>query len=90
MLDVLVERKQSSDSKNKGGSNALHAYFNTEVPLPNNSVTGSFYFLYFPYDMFASMIEMLREERPVWVHAFNASNVYIGTDQEPIGEDEGP
>jgi hypothetical protein len=73
----------------QGGPNALHAYFTTESPLPNNSVTGTFYFLYFPYDMFVSMMEMLREEKPVWVHAWNEYNVYIGTDQEPIGEDEG-
>jgi hypothetical protein len=74
----------------QGGANALHAYFTTETPIPANSVNGSFYFLYFPYDMFLPMMEMLREEKPVWVHALNAENVYIGTDQEPIGEDEGP
>lgn len=72
-----------------GGSNALHAYFTTESPLPSNSVTGSFYFLYYPYDTFAAMMEMLREEKPIWVHALNANNVYIGTHEELIGEDEG-
>ena len=74
----------------QGGSNALHAYFTTEDPLPQNNVSGSFYFLYFPYDMFLPMMEMLREEKPVWVHAMNQYNVYVGTGQEPIGEDEGP
>jgi|tagenome__1003787_1003787.scaffolds.fasta_scaffold20552895_2 hypothetical protein len=74
----------------QGGPNALHASFTTEKPLPTNSVNGSFYWLYFPYDMFLPMMEMLREEKPVWVYALNAANVYIGTSQEPIGEDEGP
>jgi hypothetical protein len=73
----------------QGGANALHAYFMTDDPLPQNNVNGSFYFLYFPYDMFLSMMEMLREEKPIWVHAYNQYNVYIGTHQEPIGEDEG-
>jgi hypothetical protein len=73
----------------QGGPNALHAYFTTDVPLPNNDVSGTFYFLYFPYDMFASVIEMLREEKPIWVHASDANNVYLGTHEEPIGEDEG-
>ncbi len=74
----------------QGGTNALHAYFTTQVPLPQNNVSGSFYFLYFPFDMFLPMMEMMREEKPVWVHALNQSNVYVGTDQEPVGEDEGP
>jgi hypothetical protein len=74
----------------QGGVNALHAYFTTENPLPQDSVSGAFYFLYFPYDTFLSVMEMLREEKPVWVHALNEYNVYIGTHQEPIGEDEGP
>ena len=43
------------------GSKALHAYFVTDDPLPQNNVSGSFYFLYYPYDMFASMMEMLRD-----------------------------
>jgi len=73
----------------QGGPNALHAYFTTESPLPDSRVTGSFYFLYFPYDMFASVMEMLREEKPIWVHTLNQYNVYIGTHREPIGEDEG-
>src|SRR5262245_21287669 len=73
-----------------GGPNALHAYFTTEVPLPQNTVSGSFYFLYYPFDMFASMMEMLREDKPAWVHALNQNNVYVGTHQEPVGEDEGP
>lgn len=73
----------------QSGSHALHAYFTTQDPLPTNSVTEPFYFLYFPYDMFSPMMEMLREEKPIWVHAPDPYNVYIGTHQEPIGEDEG-
>lgn len=73
----------------QNGPNALHAYFTTENPLPPNSVSGTFYFLYFPYDMFLPMMEMLREEKPIWVHALNQYNVYVGTHEEPIGEDEG-
>lgn len=70
------------------GNHALHAYFTTASPLPQNNVNGDFYFLYYPYDTFASMMEMLREEKPVYVHAWNASNVYIGTHAEPVGEEE--
>lgn len=30
-----------------GGSHALHAYFTTTSPLPNNSVNGTFYMVIF-------------------------------------------
>lgn len=74
-----------------GGSGyALHAYFQTTSPLPANSVSGTFYFLYFPTDMFEPMVDMLREEKPCWVYAPDAINTYIGTSNEPAGEDEGP
>ena len=71
------------------GPHGLHAYFTTEIPLPNNSIAGDFYFLYFPDDMFAPMMEMLREEKPIYVHEYGVNNIYVGTHAEPVGEDEG-
>jgi len=73
----------------EGGSHALHAYFTTTTPLPSNSIAGDFYFLYYPDDMFVAMMEMLREEKPIYVHEYGSSNIYIGTHAEPVGEDEG-
>ncbi len=72
----------------EGGNRAIHAYFMNQNPLPANSLSASFYFLYFSFDQFAPIMEMLREEKPIFVHAFNANNVHIGTHQEPIGEAE--
>lgn len=71
-----------------GGSHALHAYFKNTSPLPSNSISGSFYFIYYPYDTFASMMEMLREEKPIYVHTSGSSTVYVGTHAEPVGEEE--
>ena len=71
-----------------GGSHALHAYFTTSSPLPSNTISGSFYFLYYPFDMFSTMMEMLREEKPIYVHEYGAANIYVGTHQEPVGEEE--
>lgn len=76
--------------EDQSGSNALHAYFTTEDPLPSNVLNANFYFLYYPHDMFLPMMEMVREEAPVWVHALDELNVQISTHEEPIGEDEGP
>ena len=71
-----------------GGTRALHAYFTTTSPLPSNSMTDSFYFLYYPHDMFSPMMEMLREEKPIYIHAYNENNIYVGTHEEPVGEEE--
>ena len=40
--------------------------------------------------MFAPMMEMLREEKPVQVHIRGDNNVEIGTFEQPVGEDQGP
>lgn len=72
----------------KGGPHALHAYFRDSDTLPNNHVSGNFYFLYYSYDQFQPMMDMLRNEKPIYVHAFNALTVYIGTHREPVGEGE--
>ncbi len=36
--------------------------------------------------MFSTVIEMLREEKPIWVSLAGEESLYIGTHEEPVGE----
>ncbi len=53
----------------------LHACFTTASP-----------FFYYPLDMFSMVMEMLREEKPIWVSLAGEESLYIGTHEEPVGE----
>jgi hypothetical protein len=70
-----------------GGPKHAHLYFR-EGDLPDNSISGAFYALYYPYEIFSVMMEMLREEKPIYVHEYGVHNIYVGTHQEPVGEEE--
>ena len=70
-----------------GGPKHAHLYFR-EGDLPGNSIAGAFYVLYYPYSFFPVMMEMLREEEPIYVHEYGVHNIYVGTHEEPVGEDE--
>lgn len=70
------------------GPDVVHACFTTASPLPKSSFSSSLQFFYYPFDMFAPMMEMLREEKPIWVYSEDEENLYIGTHDEPVGEAE--
>ncbi len=43
-------------------------------------------FFYYPLDMVSMVMEMLREEKPIWVSVAGEESLYIGTHEEPVGE----
>lgn len=68
-------------------TNVVEIVFSTADPLPPNTNVRAFV----PFAAHASLVEMLREEGPVFVINPNNTTVFIvATSPEPIGEDEGP
>ncbi|HBR53214.1 MAG TPA: hypothetical protein DEA82_03120 [Flavobacteriaceae bacterium] len=47
--------------------------------------------LYYSFDKFESIYTVCREERPVYIEIWGASDKYcrVTTDSEPVGEEEG-
>lgn len=70
----------------KNGPRKAHLYFR-EISQ-GNIISDDFYSLSYPYQTFQSVVDMLRNEKPIYVHMVNENNVYIGTHNEPIGEEE--
>jgi hypothetical protein len=65
-------------------------YFYPEnIPLPVNINSVNGIYLYFRTSRFADIMTMLREEKPLYL-CFNTVNAsgYIGTTNEPVGEQE--
>ena len=69
-----------------GGPKHAHLYFRETER--DNVISGNFYSLSYLFEAFPAMMEMLREEKPIYVHAYNVNNIYVGTHAEPVGEEE--
>lgn len=65
-----------------------YAFLHFQEQEQDNMITGNSYLLYYPFEAFPAMMEMLREEKPIYVHAYNVNNIYVGTCTEPVGEEE--
>jgi hypothetical protein len=75
-----------------GTAMAAFVYFTTAAPLQVDfwhPILGVM-IMHCHYEQFAPMMEMLREERPIWVHPFGEGGHHISTMAEPIGESELP
>jgi hypothetical protein len=62
-----------------------------QMPLITSNFTQYVvYYLYFRLARFSDVMTMLKEEKPLYL-AFNTDNQvgYIGTSNEPVGEQEG-
>ena len=61
-------------------------------PLPEAIKTGNNYWFYYREFQFPMLIDMLRNEKPIYVYFNNDSgfpNSQISTTEEPVGEGEG-
>ncbi len=63
--------------------------FTDTHPLPASSRSGGSAIHWYPFDAFAPMMEMLREEKPVWVFDWG-SGMSLSSSDQPPGEDQGP
>jgi hypothetical protein len=75
-----------------GGKREVYAYFTTETPIPNEIIAENRMIVWYEYDQFHPIMELLREEGPVYVHILDRTDrklLAIATDKEPVGEGEG-
>jgi hypothetical protein len=65
--------------------------FIREGPLPENSYINKIerYDVYFHFDQFSSMMQMLREEQPIIFNYSDSKFAYVSTSHEPVGEPVG-
>ena len=77
------------DSQNK---NFATVYFKADskvLPKASQDASGK-YRLYFKQSRLAALIDLLRNEKPIYLHFWQSSqnNTHIATGREPIGEEE--
>jgi hypothetical protein len=70
------------------GSRMASLLFISEGPLPENKAAETRYDVYFHFDQFLSMMQMLREEKPIYFHYSDSKYAQVSTNPEPIGEAE--
>ncbi|GJL53523.1 MAG: hypothetical protein NPIRA02_06550 [Nitrospirales bacterium] len=75
------------------GGKTVYVYFDGgEHSLAEARKNGNSYFLYYRYADMANIIDMLRNEKPIWMVYVpeGSNNSRISTSQEPVGEGELP
>lgn len=65
-------------------------FFPDNVSLPANQDTVNGIYLYYHTSRFSDVMTMLKEEKPLYLYLDTiSSSGYIGTGNEPVGEQEG-
>ena len=74
----------------KGDRAGIIYFFPDGLPLPPNQDTVTGIHLYYYLNRFSDVMTMLKEERPLHLNLDTANKSgYVGTSNEPIGEQEG-
>lgn len=76
----------------QGGTYRGYAYFfpdGTPLAPPVIDSTNGRIFVHFNLSQFDGTLQMLREEKPIYLYEFGSSNVGLMTGVEPTGEEEG-
>ena len=65
-------------------------FMKNNVKEPTINSNGAF-LLYYPSDKFDSILDLCREESPVYIEIWGSTNKYcmVTTNKEPVGEEEG-
>ena len=75
---------------NTNNATIANLYFgNDNRPPPASSYTGNKYVFYYRARDWPHVVDILRNEKPLFIHWFSTSG-YLGTDREPVGEEENP
>ncbi|KJR99206.1 MAG: hypothetical protein VR65_17535 [Desulfobulbaceae bacterium BRH_c16a] len=69
----------------------MYFYGGTQALLAA-SKSGNKYYVYYRYSDLTNIIDMLRNEKPIFLHYVpeGANNTRISTTSEPVGEGEAP
>jgi hypothetical protein len=60
-----------------------------EMHFEDDYVSGGIIRMHLPSSMFHSVVDMLRNEKPINIY-FAANRGFLGTSDEPVGEEETP
>lgn len=91
LLDGAPYRQTAAIVVEADDGNQYNLYFTANEVLPSNTIEESagVYLVFFPAASFHPMVELLREEEPMYVHyRDDASWLRLSTDEEPVGEAE--
>ncbi len=88
---IGLPQEAEIDCFTEKGTRAGAIYFLPDtVSLPPNRSTVNGIYLYFRMSRFADVMTMLKEEKPLYLHLDTKNQSgYIGTSNEPVGEQEG-
>jgi hypothetical protein len=76
----------------EGGTFRGYAYFfpdGTPLAPPVIDAANGAIYVHFNLSQFAGVVQLLREERPVYLYEFGPTNAGLMTGGEPTGEEEG-
>ncbi|NDJ54695.1 MAG: hypothetical protein GYB68_16630 [Chloroflexi bacterium] len=73
-----------------GGEREVYAYFTDGPPPEGLRIVNERYIVWYEFDQFHPLMEMLREEKPIYIQYFEGDRKYltIATAAEPVGEGE--
>ncbi|MGA2489596.1 MAG: hypothetical protein ABSF99_05335 [Anaerolineales bacterium] len=76
-------------TENDGRAGIIYFYPDS-VPLPENHYTVNGIYLHYRLSRFADVMTMLKEEKPLYLYFDTTKKFgYVGTNSEPVGEQEG-
>jgi len=78
-IEYVIENADDTDVANLSLSDS----FSTGL-LPENKASDTRYDVYFHFDQFLSMMQMLREEKPIYFHYSDSKYAQVSTNPEPI------
>jgi len=85
-------RRHCRDLLYEGSTFRGYAYFFPDgtalSPPAIDDVNGAIY-VHYNLSQFVGVLQMLREEQPVYLYEFGTTNAGLMTGQEPTGEEEG-
>jgi hypothetical protein len=65
-----------------------HLFYLSAKDLCQKKAAETRYDVYFHFDQFLSMMQMLREEKPIYFHYSDSKYAQVSTNPEPKGEAE--
>ena len=74
-----------------GGEHNLFVYFTPDEPSSGIQTIDNKLIAWFAYDQFPAMVDMLRNEKPIYAHMLDSADgryLSIATTEEPVGEEE--
>lgn len=90
LMSQKIKRLATIHLQFKGADGMAFLYFHEEPQLPPNKKSGKNFKSFWKIGQFAKVVDILRNEKPVFFYFDEKTNVAnVQTTEEPIGEAEG-